>query len=68
MSVPSLSSYKPQKIAPKFEGSVRQLLHSKIRDAYTHPQFVSDVMKPMLVEQIMDQQVQGEAKGDEDRW
>ncbi|KAF6262578.1 P-loop containing nucleoside triphosphate hydrolase protein [Scenedesmus sp. NREL 46B-D3] len=25
-------SYKPQKISPKFEGTVRQLLHKKIRD------------------------------------
>lgn len=56
--VPELNvSYKPQKISPKFEGSVRQLLHTKIPDAYMHPQFVSDVMKPMMVEQIMDQQV-----------
>lgn len=31
-------SYKPQKIAPKFEGTVRQLLHSKIRATYIHPQ------------------------------
>ncbi len=31
-------SYKPQKISPKFEGSVRQLLHKKIRDSYLHPQ------------------------------
>ena len=30
MGVPKLNvSYKPQKISPKFEGSVRQLLHSK---------------------------------------
>ena len=36
-------SYKPQKIAPKFEGTVRQLLHAKIRGSYTHPQFVTDV-------------------------
>lgn len=50
-------SYKPQKISPKFQYSVRQLLHQKIRDSYTHPQFVSDVMKPLLIEQLMDQEV-----------
>ena len=50
-------SYKPQKIAPKFEGSVRELLHNKITDAYTHPQFISDVMKPMAIPQIIDQKV-----------
>ncbi|KAG8281391.1 ATP-binding cassette sub- E member 1 [Homalodisca vitripennis] len=31
-------SYKPQKISPKSQGLVRQLLHDKIRDAYVHPQ------------------------------
>ena len=50
-------SYKPQKISPKSMGSVRQLLHDKIRDAYIHPQFVTDVMKPLLIENIMDQEV-----------
>uniref|UniRef100_M4DA75 ABC transporter E family member 2 n=1 Tax=Brassica campestris TaxID=3711 RepID=M4DA75_BRACM len=47
----------PQKISPKFENSVRHLLHQKIRDSYMHPQFVSDVMKPLQIEQLMDQQV-----------
>ena len=32
--VPELNiSYKPQKISPKSQGTVRQLLHDKIRDA-----------------------------------
>ena len=57
-SVPSMNvSYKPQKISPKFPGSVRQLLHNKIRDSYIHPQFVTDVIKPLLVDAIMDQEV-----------
>ncbi|XP_040274443.1 ATP-binding cassette sub-family E member 1 [Bufo bufo] len=57
--VPVLNvSYKPQKISPKSLGSVRQLLHEKIRDAYTHPQFVTDVMKPMQIENIIDQEIQ----------
>lgn len=50
-------SYKPQKISPKFQNNVRNLLHSKIRDSYMHPQFVSDVMKPLQMEQLMDQEV-----------
>lgn len=33
------------------------LLHKKIRDASIHPQFMSDVMKPMLIEPLMDQEV-----------
>jgi ATP-binding cassette subfamily E protein 1 len=50
-------SYKPQKISPKFQNTVRTLLHQKIRDSYMHPQFVSDVMKPLQIEQLMDQEV-----------
>eukprot|EP00743_Colponemidia_sp_Colp-15_P000937 GILK01001035.1.p1 GENE.GILK01001035.1~~GILK01001035.1.p1 ORF type:complete len:603 (+),score=113.20 GILK01001035.1:50-1858(+) len=56
--VPELHvSYKPQKISPSFQGSVRQLLHKRIRDAYLHPQFVSDVMRPMNIDPLMDQEV-----------
>lgn len=50
-------SYKPQKISPKFQFSVRHLLHQKIRDSYMHPQFNTDVMKPLQIEQLMDQEV-----------
>jgi len=56
--VPKLNvSYKPQKIAPKFPGTVRELLHKKISGTYVHPQFVADVMKPMNIEDIIDQEV-----------
>lgn len=51
-------SYKPQTISAKFEGSVFELLSNKIRDAFTHPQFNSDVVKPMLIDQIKDHSVQ----------
>ncbi|XP_035681435.1 ATP-binding cassette sub-family E member 1-like [Branchiostoma floridae] len=51
-------SYKPQKISPKSQGTVRQLLHERIRDAYIHPQFISDVMKPLDMEKIIDQEIQ----------
>lgn len=57
--VPELHvSYKPQKISPKFEGTVQQLLQKKIKDAYLHPQFQSDVTKPLQLEAIIDQEVQ----------
>ncbi|GMI32474.1 hypothetical protein TrCOL_g1186 [Triparma columacea] len=63
--VPQLRvSYKPQKISPKFQGTVRQLLHKRIRDMYIHPQFVSDVMKPMNMEGIIDQGVQNLSGGE----
>lgn len=57
-------SYKPQKISPKHQGHVRNLLHEKIRDAYIHPQFIADVMKPMKIEEIMDQEVQNLSGGE----
>jgi len=50
-------SYKPQKISPKSQGTVRQLLHERIRDAYIHPQFITDVIKPLQVEPLYDQEV-----------
>lgn len=56
--VPGLNvSYKPQTISPKFQGTVRQLLHKRIPSMYMHPQFVTDVMKPMKIEAIFDNDV-----------
>uniref|UniRef100_A0A3B4Z4V5 ATP binding cassette subfamily E member 1 n=1 Tax=Stegastes partitus TaxID=144197 RepID=A0A3B4Z4V5_9TELE len=46
------------------QGSVRALLHEKIRDAYTHPQFITDVMKPLQIESIIDQDVQNLSGGE----
>ncbi|CAN6604059.1 translation initiation factor Rli1p [Trichomonascus vanleenenianus] len=50
-------SMKPQKIAPKFPGTVRQLFFKKIRAAFLHPQFNTDVLKPLKIEDIIDQEV-----------
>lgn len=50
-------SYKPQKISPTFEGSVQSLLHARICDSYIHPQFISDVIKPLNMEELYDQSV-----------
>merc|ERR1719282_1585392 len=61
---PLAISYKPQKIQPKSQGTVRQLLHEKIRDAYIHPQFITDVMKPLMIEEIIDQEVQNLSGGE----
>jgi ATP-binding cassette, sub-family E, member 1 len=56
--VPRLGvSYKPQKISPKFPGTVRELFHKKIRSQYMHPQFISDVMRPLNMDDIIDQEV-----------
>lgn len=57
--LPTLNvSYKPQTISAKFEGSVAELLMMKIKDAFMHPQFQTDVTKPMLIDPIRDQNVQ----------
>lgn len=57
--IPRLNvSYKPQTISAKFEGTVRQLFHTKIREAFCHPQFLTDVVKPLQIDQLLDQQVQ----------
>ncbi|CAG0919141.1 unnamed protein product [Notodromas monacha] len=57
-------SYKPQKISPKSQGTVRMLLHDKIRDAYIHPQFTTDVVKPLKIDDIIDQEVQNLSGGE----
>ncbi|KAG5220508.1 rnase inhibitor-type atp binding cassette protein [Salix suchowensis] len=50
-------SLKPQTISPKFPGTVRMLLLKQIRQAFMHAQFQTDVLKPMNLENIMDQEV-----------
>ncbi|KAF4695466.1 ATP-binding cassette sub- E member 1 [Perkinsus olseni] len=65
VEVPRMNvSYKPQTIHAKFDGSVRDLLHAKIRSQFLHPQFVSDVTRPMLIDQLLDQNVQNLSGGE----
>ncbi|SCV04273.1 LAMI_0H14796g1_1 [Lachancea mirantina] len=57
--VPKLNvSMKPQTIAPKFPGTVRQLFFKRIRAQFLNPQFQTDVVKPLKIESILDQEVQ----------
>lgn len=63
--VPELNvSYKPQKISPKFPGTVRQLLFKRIKDTFMHPQFMTDVTKPLNLEAIIDQTVMNLSGGE----
>lgn len=63
--IPTLHiSYKPQKISPKHEKTVQSLLHEKIREFYIHPQFVADVMRPLKMDDLMDQEVQNLSGGE----
>ncbi|KAH8808229.1 P-loop containing nucleoside triphosphate hydrolase protein [Xylogone sp. PMI_703] len=50
-------SMKPQKITPKFEGTVRQLFFKKIKPAFLSPQFQTDVVKPLKLDEFIDQEV-----------
>jgi ATP-binding cassette, sub-family E, member 1 len=50
-------SLKPQTISPKFPGTVRMLFIKQIKASFMHPQFQTDVLKPMNLEGVMDQEV-----------
>lgn len=56
--VPKMSiSMKPQKITPKFPGTVRELLLKKVRASFLNPQFQTDVYKPLRIDDFIDQEV-----------
>lgn len=58
ISLPQLNiSIKPQTISPKFQGTVKELLEGRIRDAFLHPQFQTDVVKPMQIDEIIDREL-----------
>lgn len=50
-------SLKPQTIAPQFPGTVRGLMLKRIKPMFMNPQFETDVIKPMNLENIIDQEV-----------
>ena len=51
-------SYKPQTIAPKFEGTVKDLLYTKLSNTWENPLFKSEVVIPLDLESILDNDVQ----------
>ena len=57
-------SMKPQKITPKFQGTVRQLFFKKIKAAFLSPQFQTDVYKPLQLDDFIDQEVQNLSGGE----
>ncbi|PWY81935.1 P-loop containing nucleoside triphosphate hydrolase protein [Aspergillus heteromorphus CBS 117.55] len=64
-SVPRLNiSMKPQKITPKFQGTVRQLFFKRIKAAFLSPQFQTDVYKPLKIDDFIDQEVQNLSGGE----
>ncbi|WBW74568.1 iron-sulfur ATPase involved in ribosome biogenesis and translation Rli1 [Schizosaccharomyces osmophilus] len=50
-------SMKPQTIAPKFQGTVRQLFFKKIRSAFLSAKFQTEVCRPLNIDSIIDQEV-----------
>lgn len=63
--VPTMSiSMKPQKITPKFTGTVRQLFFKKIKLAFLSPQFQTDVYRPLKMDDFIDQEVQNLSGGE----
>ena len=63
--VPSMNiSMKPQKITPKFQGTVRQLFFKKIKASFLNPQFQTDVYKPLKMDDFIDQEVQNLSGGE----
>jgi ATP-binding cassette, sub-family E, member 1 len=51
-------SYKPQTIAPKFEGSVEDLLRLKLKETWNSSIFKSEVLIPLDIESLLDNEVQ----------
>ena len=63
--VPPLNiSMKPQKITPKFTGTVRQLFFKRIKGSFLNPQFQTDVYKPLKLDDFIDQEVQNLSGGE----
>jgi len=63
--VPDLNvSYKPQKIAPKFDGTVTELLQTKIKTLYTDAQFQTDVLRPLHLDHLKDNEVKNLSGGE----
>jgi len=52
-----LISYKPQKITPTFQGTVKQLFQKRIRCIFLNQRFNNNVMKPMKMEKLMNRLV-----------
>jgi ATP-binding cassette subfamily E protein 1 len=50
-------SFKPQHITPRYEGTVRSLLFEKLSTLWQHPQFLSDVIKPLQIDKLFDNKV-----------
>jgi len=59
LELPKLTiSYKPQTIAPKFQGTVQELLSAKLKDSWNSSIFKTEVLLPLDIESLLDNEVQ----------
>lgn len=57
-------SLKPQKIRPKFKGTVKHLFMSQIKTAYLDESFQNDVIRPFNIEYLLDRPVENLSGGE----
>lgn len=59
VEIPQLNiSYKPQEINPKFPGTVRDLLYTKLQQTWETSLFKTEVIIPLDIESLLDNMVQ----------
>jgi ATP-binding cassette subfamily E protein 1 len=59
ITIPALNvSYKPQTIAPKFEGTVMDLFNIKLKETWTTSIFKTEVLIPLDIESLLENEVQ----------
>ena len=65
LEMPRLNiSYKPQTIAPKFQGTVQDLFHLKLRDTWQSSLFRTEVIMPLSIDDLLDNEVQNLSGGE----
>lgn len=65
LELPRLNiSYKPQTIAPKFQGTVNDLFHLKLRDTWQSSLFRTEVIIPLDIDSLLDNEVQNLSGGE----
>jgi ATP-binding cassette subfamily E protein 1 len=64
-AVPQMTvSYKPQKISPTLTGNVRSLLFNKLGTSWQHHLFTCEVIKPLQIERLLDQDIKSLSGGE----
>lgn len=60
-------SLKPQKIMQKYKGTVRQVFNAKIGGRFVDSGFQTDVVKPLKIDYILDQEISSLSGGEAQR-